>query len=195
LLLVPGCDNFNPVCPECLPRPPSEYAQPTAPESLLVNLQASYRRREIDRYAGLLAPEFRFYFQPVDTMANGESWNADQDSSGTEALFRTNQVSGIRIELIYGPSEVPTEPGFASDVRKIRINQVQLEVDQTDGTTLLVTDLQDTYFRPGRAAAGEDTTRWYLLEWRDLPSAGARKPGAVESTTWGSIKARFLAGH
>jgi len=167
------------------------YEPLTAPENLLDNLQESYKRREIQHYAELLAPEFRFYFQPLDAATHGEYWNRDQDSTGTDAFFRTNLVSTILIELVYGPSEVPTEAGFDPDVRKIRINQVQLEVDQTDGTTLLVTDLQDMYFRPGRAAAGEDTTRWYLLEWRDLPSAGAPKPRTTRSTTWGSVKARY----
>jgi hypothetical protein len=82
-------------------------------------------------------------------------------------------VSTITIQLTHLPAEDPSELGFDDDVKKIRINNVQLEVDQTDGTTLLVTDLQDMYFRPGRELLGEDPERWYLLEWRDLPSAGA----------------------
>jgi len=198
-VILAGC-IFDPKTTDPPVAPPA-YKALTSPESLLVNLQESYKRREIKYYAELLAPEFRFYFQPVDADAIGaEYWNADQDSSGTYALFRTNEVSAITIELIYGPPEVPTEVGFDPDVRKIRINQVKLEVDQTNGTTLLVTDLQDMFFRPGREAAGEDTTRWFLLEWRDIPPAGAPRiaplsagtdTGPMQMVSWGALRSKF----
>jgi hypothetical protein len=204
LLVAPlaGC-IFDPKT-EPPPPPRNEYAQPTAPESLVVNLQVSYRRQEIDKYADLLATDFRFFFQPVDQAQNGESWNADQDSTGTDALFRTPEVSTIRIELVHGPAEEPTEIGFDPDVLKIRINNVQLEVDQVSGTTLLVTDVQDMYFRPGRDAFGEDPERYYILEWRDIPPAGgaptiaplAYGDGAEsgdETVSWGALRSRFAS--
>ena len=33
--------------------------------------------------------------------------------------------------------------------------------------------------------------RWYLVEWTDLPSPLRRAASAVESTSWGAIKAQY----
>jgi len=171
------------------PPPPPDLS---TPEAIVEQLQVAYRERDIEAYADLLAPEFRFYFQPQDADAIGEeSWTANQDSIGTGALFATREVSAIRIALGHGAATDPTESGFDPDVKKIRLNSVQLEVDLVDGVTLLVADLQDMYFRPGREANGEDPDRWYLLEWRDLPSTVRvlKSPGV--ELTWGSIKSLF----
>jgi len=164
----------------------------STPEAIVEQLQVAYRERDIEAYADLLAPEFRFYFQPVDAAGLGvESWDAEQDSTGTDALFGSNQVSSILVDLTYGAPQVPTEVGFDPDVRKIRLTGVLLEVNQTNGTTLLVTDIQDMYFRPGRGANGEDPDRWYLLEWRDLPSTARAPTSPGVDLTWGSIKSLF----
>jgi len=203
-LTLAGC-IFSPKTEEPA-APRNEYAALTAPESLVVNLQVSYRRKDIKKYAELLATDFEFKFQEVDQTENGVSWTRDQDSTGTDGLFRTPLVSTISIQLTHLPAEDPSELGFDDDVKKIRINFVQLEVEQTDGTTLLVTDLQDMYFRPGREALGEDPDRWYLLEWRDLspgPAAPrvtplgagvgttAAEDGSTRPTSWGALRAEF----
>jgi hypothetical protein len=180
VLMAAGCFNPTIVPPD---RERDVYAEPTAPESLIVNLQVSYRRREIGPYARILAPEFTFKFQDVDRADNGEFWTFTEDSTGTEALFDSPLVGSISIQLEHLPPEEPSELGFDPDVKKVRINFVQLEVDQVDGTTLLVTDLQDMYFRPGRVADGEDPERWFLLEWRDIPSAGAPRLSPLDDGT------------
>jgi hypothetical protein len=175
----------------------SRYCAPTAPESLVANLQVSYRRREVQEYAKILAPEFIFKFQPLDAITIGkEFWTRDEDSTGTGELFRAQKVSDIRIDLLLGPVEPANQVGMPADAKKIRILQTDLQVDNF--ITFLVTDQQDMFFRPGRADAGEDTTHWFLIEWRDLPSlsqvqtGGPAEPGApsaVEPTTWGMVKA------
>jgi len=200
-----GC-IFSPKTEDPTP-PRNEYAELTAPESLIVNLQVSYRRKDIPRYAELLATDFVFKFQEIDQTQNGDAWTRDQDSTGTDALFRTPLVSTINIDLTHLPAEDPSELGFDDDVKKVRINFVQLEVEQTDGTTLLVTDLQDMYFRPGRELLGEDPERWYLLEWRDFPDAGGAAPrvsplgagvgmttaedGSTRHVSWGALRSGF----
>ncbi len=72
----------------------------------------------------------------------------------------------------------------------IRINQVQLVVDQTDGITWLVIDTQDMFFRPGNPDLGESPDLWFLIEWRDIPSAAAPRvsPATEEPATWGLLK-------
>jgi len=183
LMLAVSCSDDTVVAP---PEDPADFS---TPEGIVEALEVSYRTRDIDLYAELLAVDFRFQFQEVDQAENGVSWTRDQDSTGTEALFDAPEVESILVELVPGPREDP-ESGFDADVRRIRMTSVQLEVGITFGFTLLVTDLQDMYFRPGRESLGEDPARWYLLEWRDLPPSFSSRP-TVESATWGKLKALF----
>ena len=168
------------------------YSQPTAPESLITNLQASYRNREIEHYAAILAPDFIFKFQPLDANDIGTPfWTRDQDSTGTRALLTTTEVSDIRINLIYGARDTAINfPGTPLDSLKIRIITTDLQVDQTDGTTWVVTDQQDMFFRKGIETNGEDPTHWWLYEWDDLPTLAA--PG-VRPLSAGTSASQVLA--
>jgi len=180
-----GCDEDT-VSPP--PPPLSPYSSPTEPESLITNLQISYRQREIEEYAKLLAPEFIFRFQSIDVDDIGtEFWTRDQDSTGTRALLTTPEVSDIRLSLIHGARDLTVDSTPPVDSLKIRIITTDLQVDQTDGTTWLVQDQQDFYFRQGKAANGEDPTHWFIYEWQDLPSLGAPR-FEVRGTTWGQMK-------
>ena len=194
--VLSGC-IFDPVT---VKQPPVKgvYSAPTAPESLITNLQVSYRTREIEHYAEILAPEFIFNFQPIDANEIGTNfWTRDQDSTGTRALLTTNEVSEIRINLIYGARDTALNtPGTPLDSLKIRIITTDLQVDQTDGTTWVVTDQQDMYFRKGIVANGENVDYWWLYEWDDLPSLGAPgvrplSAGAPETpqktSSWGNL--------
>jgi hypothetical protein len=174
------------------------YSQPTAPESLIANLQASYRNREIEHYAEILAPEFIFKFQPLDADDIGTPfWTRDQDSTGTRALLTTTEVSDVRIGLIYGARDTAVNfPGTPLDSLKIRIITTDLQVDQTDGTTWLVQDQQDMYFRKGIESNGENPDYWWLYEWDDLPTLAApgvrplssgASPAQEYTTSWGGL--------
>jgi|GEM_PF-593124 len=177
------------------PKPePAPYAAPTEPESLITNLQLSYRRREIKEYAKLLAPEYIFKFQPIDANDIGTpSWTRDQDSTGTQALLTTPEVSEIRLSLIPGARDLTVDATPPVDSLKIRIITTDLQVDQTDGTTWVVTDQQDFFFRQGKAANGEDPTHWFIYEWDDLPTLAAPQLllGPAAPTTWGKIKTKY----
>ena len=174
---------------EVPPAPHAPYASPTAPESLITNLQLSYRQREIKEYAKLLAPEFVFKFQPIDANAIGtEFWTRDQDSTGTRALLTTSLVSDIRLDLFWGAKDGTVDKTAPPDSVRIRIITTDLEVDQTDGITWLITDQQDFFFRQGKAENGEDPTHWFIYEWDDLPTAAAPGLRAGGGTTWGNLK-------
>ena len=178
---------------------PSPYSLPTAPESLITNLQFSYRRREIEEYAKLFAPEFIFNFQPIDANQIGtEFWTRDQDSTGTRALLTTSQVSDIRLNLVYGARDLTADTTPPVDSLRIRIITTDLQVDQTDGTTWVVTDQQDFVFRQGKTSNGENSTHWFIYQWDDLPTLAAPIRPGVQSpltgalqTTWGKIKNRY----
>ena len=77
---------------------------------------------------------------------------------------------------------------------EIFISQTQLEVDQADGITWLAQDQQRMFFRRGLESADEDTTLWFLIEWRDIPSnAAPRAALTVNGTTWGFLKTVYKA--
>src|SRR5262245_14631435 len=140
VLTLKGC-IFSPTTEQ--PKPPKGiYSEPTAPESLITNLQVAYRTREWNNYHKILAPEFIFKFQPLDASELGyDFWTHDQDSTGTKALLSTTEVSQIKIELTYNGRDTTVNfPGTPLDSLKIRIIATDLEVDQTDGTTWVVTD-------------------------------------------------------
>lgn len=190
-----GCGISPPEPPPL--RTTSGYHAPTAPESLVANLEISYRRRESQEYAKILAPEFLFKLQPIDAAEfDKEFLTHAEDSTGTGHLFTAPEVSGIRIDLLHGPAEPANEIGMPAGARKIRITKTGLEVD-VDLVTFVVNGQQDMFFRHGLAEAGEDTTRWFLFEWRDLPTQTQPELGSSEKTggvtpvkpnTWGKLK-------
>ena len=196
VLAAIGCED-SPVCDGCCsgdPCPPwTAYSQPTAPESLITNLQVAYRNREIEHYAALLAPEFIFKFQPIDANDIGTPfWTRDQDSSGTRALLTTTEVSDIRINLIYGDRDSIFDLSPPVDTLRVRIITTDLQVDQTDGTTWVVTDQQDFFFRKGKLTKGENPLYWWIYEWDDLPTLGSPALAGIPPT-WGQLKTLFEA--
>jgi len=183
-----GCDEDS-VNPGRLPSP---YVSPTSPEGLIANLQASYRNREIKEYAKLLAPEFTFKFQPLDANDLGTpTWTRDQDSTGTRALLMTNEVSDIRIDLVPGGRDSTVDTTPPVDSLRVRIVTTDLEVDQIDGITWVVTDQQDLFSRQGKASQGEDPTHWIIYEWRDLPTLPSSVLTGAAPTTWGKLKSKY----
>ena len=180
-----GCDDEEPIGPPNLP----EYEPLTSPENLIVNLQGSYVRREIEQYARLLAPEFRFQFQPIDQTEIGkESWNRDEDSVGTRALLTTPLVAEIRIHLAHGGRDSTLDQTPPADSVRIRIYTTDLQIEQTNEISWVVSDQQDTFFRKGITTNGENPTRWFMYEWHDLPSLRSPRPAGGAGTTWGRVK-------
>jgi len=186
-----GCDADAPTPPQLSNEP--VYHQPTAPESLLANLELSYHRREIQEYTHLLAPEFTFKFQPLDAITFGSDYlTHDQDSTDTRALLTTPAVSDIRLVLISGGRDPSIDIEAPVDSIKMRILTTDLQIDQRDGLTWVVNDQQDFFFRQGKVALGEDPTHWFIYEWIDVPTLHA--PGLpVMPTTWGSMKVLYTS--
>lgn len=172
-LLAVGCTK-----PGGPPPDPETYKERTSPANVVNNVIVSYKKREIDRYAELLADDFQFYFDE-ETRPVGIPifWNRLEDSTGTGNLFSASDVTDIRITLTYG-NDVPVTQVGRESWRKITVTDTFLEVDKPpvgggEVLTLRVDgDLQDFYFRKGKAPGdtlpGSTTANlWYLVEWRD----------------------------
>jgi hypothetical protein len=189
-------------CGDDATRPPeSPYSDAlTHPDSLINDLMASYREREIEPYANLLARDFKFVFQQDDVTPDIPLgyWNATEDSTGTRHLLESTYVTDIRVALTW-PAPVDTTLD-GEPVQRVVATVTILDVDQSDGVTLrIVGDRQLFYFRPGRPEFGEDAGRLYLVQWEDLGRWGgigkggsaAEGPQAVGSGSWGEIKKAF----
>jgi hypothetical protein len=171
-LLASGC-IFKPK-PDPPEPPRNLYSESLIhPDSLITDLQVSYRRREIDPYANLLAPEFIFVFQEGDATEIPEGfWNKDEDSTGTRSLFESIQVVDVRISLNWFPGESAVTSNNEPALRIAVITNLDVDVDGGATTLRVPGDQQHFYFRQGREENGEDPTRWYISEWRDLGNAG-----------------------
>ena len=143
------------------------------PDSLINDLQVSYRRREINPYANLLAPEFIFVFQEDDAVGLPVGfWNKDEDSTGTASLFDAVQVVDIRITLNWFDPEPAVTTALEDAQRVAVITNLDVDIDGGATTLRVPGDQQHFYFRPGKEDRGEDPNRWFLSEWRDLGNAG-----------------------
>ena len=192
LALLSACDEDD--VETCPPACPPAYEAATSPENQIENIQIAYQRRDGQGYAKILGPEFFFKFQSIDANEIGTPyWTHNQDSTGTCALFKSPQVSGIRISLgnLMVRDSIDTSPPV--DTLKIRVGTVELQVDETAGTTWVVSDQQDMFFRKGIEANGENLDHWLLYEWDDLPTltSVSLSPQAGRQTTWGKLKTRY----
>ncbi len=172
-----------------------------SPEAVLNNLIVSYQRREIDEYAELLDPEFRFYFQDGDAPPSlgRDYWTAAEDSAATHGLFAADNLSEMSVSLTFGDATTGTVVRSPDPFMWIRTTAMKLVWDFRSGTTYLITgDVEDFFFREG---TGEDAGRWYLYEWHDLsgfgstdgPGDGVRR-GATAAATWGGMKSLYWDG-
>lgn len=171
-VLAAGCTT------EVKPVDEDEYKPRTSPANVAHNLVVSYSKREIERYAELLAEDFQFFFDAATRPAGIPIfWTRLEDSTGTARLFRASDVTDIRITLTYGVDKPVTQVG-RDKWRWIQVTDTFLEVDQPpvgggEVLTLRVDgDLQDFYFRQGRTPGdtlpdSETAKLWYLVEWRD----------------------------
>lgn len=163
-------------------------------ENLVEDLQTSWVRREVDRYADLLSEDFVFVFQEDDADGFPEGyWNKGDDVLAVKRIFESPQVTAIRMQLTYGqPVANQTTKIHDENATLITVTNTFLDVDLDGGETTLRVhgDTQLFFFQMGDEAQGEDPSRWYLVEWQDL---GRNTLAVAEAKTWGGLR-RILGG-
>jgi hypothetical protein len=195
-----GCRDGEPcVCPYLLPQ--------TSPDNVLKNLQTSYKTRDIEQYAPLLADDFRFYIaqNTRDELGLPEFWTRGQDSLVTARMFSSPQVNDIRITIQYSPTPTAdaAHPGWNRIVAGDEFLELEIKAQpgETEGITLVVDgQVQRFYFRMGRSPADTLSTSptsrlFYLVEWVDEGLSLTKPLGAPEASepsTWSRLKAMFL---
>jgi hypothetical protein len=193
-----GCSNEF---PEVSKPKTAEYLEPTSPENVVSNLIEAYRHKEAGPYAQILAPEFTFKLQPKDADKFGmDALPRNLDLAATQGIFTSRLVSGIDLILTHTDA-VAAGGEFPAGVMTVRVNPTFLAVSRFGGVWTVEGDIEDLYFRPGDAGAGENPDHWLLIEWRDIPNPSSSAPGTVAraddpvpviGTTWGQIKMEFL---
>ena len=200
IVTLVACGDDKSTVPE--PQPPALQSL-TASENLVSNIKILYndkvrsateRRIEFEK---LLAPPpgcdtcqaFFFDFQPIDEQTQGtpDTWGRDQEIQANANIFQA-QANGDIYELtldiqVLPPADLNGRPGW----KEIFATNVHLR--------LLTTPYDGFEVNGGQAQfrAYPAQGRWYIGEWIDLPRPGPRGPSvAVETPTWGSIKAAFF---
>lgn len=205
-----GC--FKPS--DCVPGEPGCEGGPiysldlSHPDSLLQDIEESWRRREINEYIKLMAPEFVFVFQQDDAFGIPEGfWNRDDDSTGVANIFDSPEVTAIRTDLTWGQPESGQLTTTEEEATRSIVFDTFLDVDLNGGETTLRVDgdVQWFFFRRGDEAKNEPTDRWYIIEWQDLgsttkprtqphPLASEAPPGSrIEYVTMGQLITRLSA--
>jgi hypothetical protein len=169
IALAAGCATDRVTAPIVEPDLSLEAYLPSSdPVNVVANLEAAYRNRDIDAYAELFAPEFKFVFQPQDARQTGrESWGLADELRSTRNMFQSFEVKDISIRLDKQPAVAAVEPGLRHTML-VAVTHTFLRVRHVNRPTLEVSgDRQEFYLR--RAYHEDGSERWLIVEWRDLP--------------------------
>ncbi len=197
--LLAGCkDTTAPRRAEPIPIP-----SPSTPENLVKAIEVIYNDKlrtkdeRVTAYDSLFAPTFRFFIQPVD-QEHGlpESWGIATEIEAHEGMFKAqaeHRIYSLTLSVVHDPARplYPPEVGREGwmEVFAASVN-LRLLSNPNDGLEVNGAQGRFKMFQVPPPAG-----RWYIGEWVDLPRPEPLRPrgaAAVESSTWGSIKALFL---
>jgi hypothetical protein len=176
----------------------------TSPEAVISAIQVIYNDRthpaaeRLEGYMTLLTnpsdpPEqqFIFHFQPAD-IAGGlpPSWGLDQELAAHQAIFNAQSagdVYSLELRVTHDPARELTPPQVGREGwQEVFATNVYLRLMFNVEDGLEVNGGQAEFLFPP-AAEG----RFRIAEWLDLPRPGLAPRSAVESASWGNIKASF----
>lgn len=198
-----GCSKVKTTAPDPAP------AARQAPADVMKALSWSVRHRDASVYAGLLASDFHFYFDPIARdLGLPEYWDRQQDSTGTSNLFSASSVSDVRLQLAWS-SDVADPRSSSSALREVRSTEDVLEIVEKppygeDLVWKVDGDVQSFYLRKGRSpadtlAGSESAQQWFLVEWHDFGKYGSLRPSRDVTPhgetsippSWGLMKSHF----
>jgi hypothetical protein len=176
---------------------PGRYLPRTSEDNVLYNLRLAYRERSVEKYAELLAEDFRYFPDPATRQQLGiESWDRATELARIRCLFESPDVTKITIELgwAYRSATSAGLPSPRDTWTELVLTDVFLDIDfmpsGQEVTTFRIEDqAQQIFFRKGRTnpPAGPADTLVYIVEWRDLGTSQKALVGE-ESATWSGVK-------
>jgi hypothetical protein len=182
---------------------------PTTPEALIFSIEVLYNDKvhtadeRLAGYASLFDSTFTFHFQPAD-INNGlpPSWGLEEELAAHASIFAAygaGDTYSIELRITHNPAQDETPPQVGHEGwKQIFATNVYLRVMFNIEDGLEVNGGQAEFLFPPATEGRSLAPRFRIAEWTDLPRPGIRSNGprdaprsAVESSTWGSIKASY----
>ena len=148
----------------------------SSPTQVVDGIMHAYATRNDTLFAAFLAEDFHYFFEPeraesVDVLG----WGKEEEVSSTGSLFRTPDVTSIRLELRYDKPHPAPGPN-ASGWMVVPVSGGEMVVTVRDKDPMEVTlNRQEIVVRP---RSGEKSSRkWEVVEWHDYPNPNATPAG------------------
>lgn len=147
--------------------PPARAAESwsSSPDRVVEGLMHAYAARDDSLYATLLADDFRYYFEPPEGQSGDAlGWGREEDIVSTGNLFKTPEVTALRLSLQVAPAHpVEGKPGWMV----VPVAGGELRVDVKDKEPMQQTlNRQEIYLKPHP----RDPKLWQIVEWKDFPA-------------------------
>lgn len=172
-------------------------------DHVLKNIEDAYNERRLDWYDAILDNSFAFFLSTYDVSGSGlpASWDRATEETLHTHLFDANYaplpVQDLSLDLLTGdkvtwvaitPASAPEETWYQTTL------YYDFSINIAPNTHYFPISGSRAVFTVRDAGPdGEYPRRWQLVEIRDLgpPSLNALAAAAVESITWGHLKALY----
>ncbi len=171
LLLMPGCDLFNPREAEAPQEDQSDWQQPLNPSAVIMNLERAFEDRNIINYGECLSSDFQFFGDLADSLyvnpGSFNDWFYDVEINTATNLFNTFS----NIELYFSDSLKDSTGTEAHFYEPYTINLESLD------SSVIVKGLAYFILTP------DSLNLWRIREWSD---------SRIDSLfiDWGILKAK-----
>ena len=200
-LLISGCGDD----PAYRPTPPgnqaSNFKNLQNKDDVLYNLELAYNKRNFEEFEKLLDDDFVFILSESDYNSgevDAPQWDRVRELSVNQQIFDPNLDSGLRVISI--DLSLDYSAGNWTPLPPDTNHPTETWYTQTVGYDLITKTADDWEHRALDLNAqltvrkNDSTGLWQIVLWRDdVGSQMGLSPGriAVESTTWGGIKAQY----
>ncbi|MCX5801378.1 MAG: hypothetical protein NTX17_08335 [Candidatus Eisenbacteria bacterium] len=176
-VLVCGCGLFEPRTPEAPGTGGTPWIPPTAPETVLVNIENSMYGKVIGNYVQNFTDDLAFHPDPSDSVELSatqptvyDNWTLDVERTVTQAIFDQAAL----LDLAFTQRDAPV---YVDSDHCVLYYTYLLQVTLKTGGTEYFRGLVEFHMRR------EGGSNWYVYVWIDK-----RDPDFLSSRTWGNLK-------
>jgi hypothetical protein len=140
------------------------------PSEVVQGLMRAYETRDDSLYASLLAPDFKYSFEPAGADSGDIlEWGKEEEVMATGNLFRTPDVEQLVFRLDYSPAKAAEGRG-RDGWMMIPVQGGQMKVMVKNKEPMQV-DLnrQELLVRPKDVGKKKGAIGWEIVEWHDFP--------------------------
>jgi len=201
VILAFGCGEDPAYKPQPFGDPPLSFKNLQNKDDILFNLELAYNKRDFEEFEKLLDDDFVFILSESDYNSgevDAPQWDRVRELSVNQQIFDPNLDSGLRVISI--DLSLDYSAGNWTPLPPDTNHPTETWYTQTVGYDLITKTADDWEHRALDLNAqltvrkNDSTGLWQIVLWRDdVGSQMGLSPGriAVESTTWGGIKAQY----